>query len=669
MSNLNPNMDRLCVNTIRALSIDAVQKANSGHPGLPLGAAPMAYVLWKYHLRHNPSDPKWPDRDRFVLSAGHGSSLLYSLLHLNGYGLSLDDLKNFRQWDSLTPGHPESFITAGVEATTGPLGQGGVNAAGMAVAEKFLANYFNRPGFEIVDHYSYALVSDGDLMEGLAAEAASLAGHLKLGKLIYLYDANDTTLDGPMDLSVSEDLAARYESYGWQVLHVEDGDTDLAAIDGAITQAKADSSRPSIIIVKTTIGFGSPNKQGTSACHGAPLGDDELKLTKQALGWEWDEPFFVPEAVRAHFHTGSVEGERGQREWNSRFEAYAREFPALAEQWKLAWSGKLPEGWDADLPEWNPGDKLATRVAAGMTENAIAAKVPWLMGGDADLSSSTKCIIKDGGDFDGVTGAGRNIRYGIREHAMGAMANGIAYHGGLRTYASTFFVFADYMRAPVRLAAMNGLPVVYIWTHDSIAVGEDGPTHQPVEHLMSLRVIPGLHVVRPSDPTETAAAWAHAMARNDGPVALVLTRQGLPALDRGRLGTRGDLSKGAYVLADADDPAAIIIATGSEVHLALAAREALAADGVGVRVVAMPCMELFDEQTDDYKESVLPKAVTARVTVEAGATLGWQKYAGLDGITLGVDKFGASAPGNVLAEKYGMTTANVVAAVRSLLDA
>ena len=667
MSNLNESLDRLCVNTIRTLSIDAVQKANSGHPGLPLGAAPMAHVLWRYHLRHDPSDPKWPDRDRFVLSAGHGSMLLYSLLHLNGYGLPLEELKKFRQWDSLTPGHPESFITAGVEATTGPLGQGGVNAVGMAVAERFLANYFNRPGFEIVNHHSYALVSDGDLMEGLAAEAASLAGHLKLGKLIYLYDSNDTTLDGPMDLSISEDLATRYRSYGWQVLHVADGDADLAAIDRAIGEAKADTSRPSIIIVKTTIGFGSPNKQGTSACHGAPLGEEEVKLTKQALGWEWDEAFFVPAAVRGHFAPVSAEGQKRHLEWSERFDAYAREFPALAEQWQQAWSGKLPEGWDADLPQWAPGEKAATRAAAGIAENAIAAKVPWLMGGDADLSSSTQCTIKGGGSFDGVTGKGRNIRYGIREHAMGSIANGIAYHGGLRTYASTFFVFADYMRAPVRLAAMNGLPIVYIWTHDSIAVGEDGPTHQPVEHLMSLRVIPGLHVVRPSDPNETAAAWAHAMARNDGPTALVLTRQGLPALGRGSLAARTDLSRGAYVLADADDPDAIIIATGSEVHLALAARETLAADGVGVRVVAMPCMELFDEQADDYKESVLPSSITARVSVEAGATLGWQKYTGLNGLTLGVDKFGASAPGDILAEKYGMTAANVVAAVRNLI--
>jgi len=647
--------------------MDAIQKANSGHPGLPLGAAPMAYVLWRYHLKHNPSDPKWPDRDRFILSPGHGSMLLYSLLHLNGYGLSMDDIREFRQWDSLTPGHPESLLTPGVEATTGPLGQGSVNAVGMAVAERFLANYFNRPGFDIVDHFSYALVSDGDLMEGLAAEAASLAGHLKLGKLIYLYDSNDITLDGPMDLSISEDLAARYRSYGWQVLHVADGDTDLAAIDGAIHEAKADTTRPSIIIVKTTIGFGSPNKQGTAASHGSPLGEDEIALTRRALDWEWDEPFFVPDAVRDYLSNVRAEGGACQGAWNTRFEDYAREFPALASQWEQAFSGSLPEGWDVDLPQWAPGEKAATRAAAGVVENAIAAKVPWLMGGDADLSCSTKCTIKDGGSFNGATGEGRNIHYGIREHAMGSIANGIAYHGGIRTYASTFFVFADYMRASVRLAAMNDLPVVYIWTHDSIAVGEDGPTHQPVEHLMSLRVIPGLHVVRPADPNETAAAWAHAMARGDGPTALVLSRQSLPALDYAQLGARGDLSQGAYVLADADDPAAIIIATGAEVHLALSASETLAAEGVGVRVVAMPCMELFDAQPDEYKESVLPKAVTARVTVEAGATLGWQKYAGLDGITLGVDEFGASAPGDVLAEKYGMTAANVVAAVRRAL--
>jgi transketolase len=635
---------------------------------LPLGAAPMAYVLWTRFLAHNPRDPSWPDRDRFVLSAGHGSMLLYSLLHLTGYDVSMAELQSFRQWGSKTPGHPEVFETPGVECTTGPLGQGSANAVGMAIAERALAHRFNKPGHTIVDHYTYALVSDGDLMEGLSAEAASLAGHLKLGKLIYLYDSNDICLDGPTDETFTEDTARRYGAYGWQVIRVENGDTDTSAIERAIQSAREDDSRPSIIIIKTTIGFGSPNKQGTSSSHGSPLGVDEVALTKQALGVESQDAFKIPQAALAHFRTAVEKGERAQSAWQTRFDAYAAAHPELAAEWKRRWAGELPAGWDSELPSWPTGDKVATRVAAGKVENALAARLPELMGGDADLSCSTMTAIEDAGSFDGQTGAGRNFHFGVREHAMGSIANGMHYHGAVRPFVSTFFVFSDYMRPAVRIAALNGQPIVYVWTHDSVALGEDGPTHQPVEHLMSLRAMPNLHVVRPSDPNEAAEAWRYAMARTGGPTALVLTRQGIPALARGANAPASALARGAYVLSDAADPQAIVIATGSEVKLAVDAQAALAEQGIRARVVAMPCWEAFDAQPEAYREQVLPRAIRARVSVEAGTTFGWRQWIGDAGVAVGIDRFGASAPGDVALDKLGVNVDRVVQSVRAAID-
>jgi transketolase len=662
-------IDELSVNTLRLLAVDAVQHASSGHPGLPLGAAPMAYVLWQRHLRHNPLDPRWDDRDRFVLSAGHGSMLLYGLLHLYGYDLTMDDLRRFRQWESRTPGHPECFMTPGVEATTGPLGQGAANAVGMAIAERALAQRYNRAGHQIVDHYTYALVSDGDLMEGVSAEAGSLAGHLRLGKLIYLYDANDITLDGPTSLSFSgEDVARRYEAYGWQVLRVAGGDTDLAAIDAAIAAARADTTRPSLIVVKTTIGYGAPSKAGTHHAHGAPLGAEEVAGLKRALGWDPGQSFVVPDAVRAHLGGARERGAAAQAGWNDRLTRWAADHPELAEEYRIARAGQLPAGWDSDLPTFAPGTAVATRSAAGVVENALAARVPWLIGGDADLSSSTKTLISGGGSFDGQTGAGRNLHFGVREHAMGAICNGIDYHGGLRPFCATFFCFADYMRPAVRLAALNRQPVIYVWTHDSVGVGEDGPTHQPVEHLMGLRVIPDLHVVRPADAGETVEAWRYALARSDGPTALVLTRQDLPVIDRSVCASAEGLQRGAYVLRDTGkSPRAILIATGSEVAVALEAARQLAEERVAVRVVSMPCWEAFAAQSDAYRESVLPSHIAARVSIEAGVTLGWQRWLGAQGRAIGIDRFGASAPGEQVMARLGITPAAVVAQVRQLL--
>ena len=656
----------LSINTIRTLSMDAIQKANSGHPGLPLGAAPMAYALWQHHLSHNPADPGWPDRDRFVLSPGHGSMLLYSLLHLSGYPLSLDDIAQFRQLGSKCPGHPEAFHTAGVEATTGPLGQGAANAVGMAMAERALAHAFNRPGYELVNHFTYAIVSDGDVMEGVAAEAASLAGHHGLGKLICLYDANDITLDGPAELAMSEDVCARYESYGWQVLKVEAGDTDVEGISAAIEKAKRETAKPTLIWVHTTIGFGSPNKAGTASSHGSPLGADEIVLTKKALGWTESGPLAVPAEVRAHMAEPGERGAKSQAEWQARFEDYEKEHPDLAQQWKECMSGSLPAGWDSGIPSFEAGQSIATRSAAGQVQNAIALKLPWLIGGDADLGCSTKTLLKDGGDFDGRSGAGRNIHFGVREHAMGAICNGMHYHGGLRPYAATFFVFSDYMRPSVRVAALNGQPVIYLWTHDSIGVGEDGPTHQPVEHLMSLRVMPNLHVVRPADANEASAAWRYALERGEGPTALVLSRQNLPVQE----GTKSaDLSRGAYVLADSEGtPEVVLLATGSEVSVAMEARELLEADKVRCRVVSMPCWEAFSAQDAAYRESVIPPQVRARVSVEAGATLGWERWVGEQGEKVGVDRFGGSAPAKDLFEDYGLLAGDVVKAAKRALE-
>ncbi|MDH3285760.1 MAG: transketolase, partial [Acidobacteriota bacterium] len=636
---------------------------------LPLGAAPLAYVLWQRHLRHDPSDPGWPDRDRFVLSAGHGSMLLYSLLHLSGYPLTLDDIRSFRQWGSLTPGHPEAHLTPGVEATTGPLGQGCGVAVGMAIAERMLAHRYNEGGHEIFGHHTYALVSDGDLMEGLAAEAASLAGHLQLGKLIYLYDSNDVSLDGPTSLTFTEDPAARFRAYGWQVLTVDDGDSDLASIDKAIAAARADSVRPSLVVVRTTIGFGSPNKSGSCDAHGAPLGEDEVRLTKEALGWDPGSSFHVPDDARERFAAGVRRGRRENADWRARLDAFVGARPVLADELRRAQGGRLPEGWDADLPGWDVGQKIATRVASGMTLQALAEKIPWLVGGDADLSGSTKSRIETAEDFDGQTGAGRNLHFGVREHAMGAICNGMAYHGGLRPYAATFLQFADYMRPTLRLAAMDGLPVVYVWTHDSVALGEDGPTHQPIEHVTALRAIPELHVVRPADANEACAAWRHAVTRSDSPTALILTRQGVPVLPGTRETAKDGVARGAYVLSEAEGgaPRAIVIATGSEVALALEAQRRLAEEGVRVRVVSMPCWEAFEAQPASYRASVLPAEIAARVSVEAGTTLAWRRYVGDFGRSIGVDRFGASAPGAVVMEQLGLTPENVAAAVKELL--
>jgi len=658
------DIDRLTINTIRTLSIDAVQKANSGHPGMPLGAAPMAYVLWQNHLKFNPKNPSWFDRDRFVLSAGHGSMLVYSLLHLYGFDLTLDDLKNFRQLGSKTPGHPEFGLTAGVEATTGPLGQGAANIVGMAIAERKLANLLGR---EIADHYSYAIVSDGDLMEGVSAEAASLAGHLKLGKLICLYDSNDVTLDGPADLCFSrEDVKKRYESYGWQVLEVLKGDTDLDAIDQAIHAAKADTARPSLIIVKTTIGFGSPNKAGKSSSHGSPLGTDELTLTKKALNWHYPDAFYVPKEVHAHCKKAIAHGETANAEWTKRLDAIKKESPHKYVQYEECIRTKIYSDAFHSLPVFKVGEDLATREASGKVLNTIATQAPWFFGGDADLSCSTNTSIRDGASFDGQTGAGRNIHYGVREHAMASIANGIAYHGGLRSYTATFFCFADYMRPAIRLAAMNHLPVVYVFTHDSIGLGEDGPTHQPVEHLMSLRAMPGLITLRPADSNETREAWIHAMERMDGPTALVFSRQKLKTLDRTKLGSEKGLHQGAYVLSTRPNFKAILVATGAEVQTALECQSNLDVQGIPIQVVSMPSIELFLKQPASYRESVVPSTVP-RASLEAGSKFGWREIVGDKGLVIGLDHFGASAPAPKLFESFKLDSKSVTEQVSAWL--
>ena len=671
MTVLQKSLDELCINTLRTLSVDMIQKANSGHPGLPMGAAPMAYALWTKHLQHDPAHPGWPNRDRFVLSPGHGSALLYSLLHVTGYDLSLDDLKQFRQWGSRTPGHPEYGETAGVEATTGPLGQGTANSVGMAMAERALAARFNVGEHRISDHFTYALVSDGDLMEGIAAEAASLAGHLGLGKLIWLYDANDISLDGPTSLCCdTEDVEARHRSYGWHVQRVEDGATDIAGLDAALTAARAETERPSIIVVKTTIGYGSPAKQGTASAHGSPLGSDEVANTKRQLGWDPDASFLVPDDAATHFRTALKDGAAARTAWEQRFAAFAGQHPELAAEWERRQAGELPADFDQDVPVWQAGDKLATRSAGGKILNALAARVPELIGGDADLSCSTKTAITDGGSFEGRGGTGRNIHFGVREHSMGAIANGLLYHGGLRAYTSTFFVFSDYMRPAVRMAALAGLPAIAIWTHDSVAVGEDGPTHEPVEHLSSLRSMPNLNVLRPADANETAHCWRAALQSSKTPCALVLSRQDLPVLEgtaeRGAEGVR----RGAYVLAEAEGGAAqvILIATGSEVHLATGARELLAAEGIRARVVSMPCWEVFEAQDALYREQVLPSEITARVSIEAGSTFGWTRWVGDQGTALGIDRYGASAPGDLNLQKFGFTATRVAETARALLQ-
>jgi transketolase len=648
-------IDQLCINTIRTLAMDGVQKARSGHPGMPMGMADAAYVLWTRFLKHNPKDPKWPDRDRFVLSAGHGSMLLYSLLYLTGYDLTLEDLMAFRQWGSRTPGHPEYGLTPGVETTTGPLGQGFANGVGMAIAERFLAATFNRPGFPIFDHYTYAIVSDGDLMEGISHEAASLAGHLGLGKLVYLYDDNDISIEGSTDITFTEDVAARFRAYGWHVQRV-DG-YDLKAIAAAIRAARRETARPSLIICRTHIAYGSPHKQDDASAHGEPLGEEEVRLTKQALGWPPDAQFWVPPEVLPVFRRAVEEGAAAQARWQATFADYARQYPREAAFLERLWAGELPDGWEEAIPSFSPADgPMATRKASGIVLNALAKALPTLIGGSADLAPSNLTLLKGYGDFQRDTPAGRNLHFGVREHAMGAILNGMALHGGLIPYGGTFLVFSDYMRPAVRLAAMMHLPVVYVWTHDSLWIGEDGPTHQPVEHLAALRAIPNLTVIRPCDASETAEAWRAALRRRDGPTALLLTRQNLPVLDRSDKAGAENLARGAYVLREAPqgDPDLVLIASGSEVHLALAAQEGLAERGVRARVVSMPSWELFDAQPPDYRMAVLPPTVP-KIAIEAAVPLGWERYVGPGGAVIGVQRFGASAPYPVLMEKFGFT--------------
>jgi transketolase len=651
-------LDQLAVNTIRILSIDGVQQANSGHPGLPLGAAPMAYVLWSRFLRFNPKDPKWINRDRFVLSAGHGSMLIYSLLHLFGYDLSLDELKNFRQWGSKTPGHPESHITPGVEVSTGPLGQGFGNGVGMALAESFLAATYNREGHDLIDHYTYAIVSDGDLMEGVAAEAASLAGHLKLGKLIYLYDDNKISLDGPTDLAFTENVLERFDAYGWHTLVVEDGN-DLAAIEQAILAAQQDE-RPSLISVRTQIGFGSP-LVGTNKVHGSPLGGDNIRKTKEFFGWDPDATFVVPAEAYNHMQSIGAQGAELQAAWQQRFDAYATAFPAEAEQIKLAFAGKLPADWNSEVPTFNGGEQ-ATRQASGKALEALKAKIPWLIGGSADLASSNEMSTKGDLSYQPATPSHRNIWFGVREHGMGAILNGMDAHGGVRVYGGTFFTFSDYMRGAIRLAALSGHAVTYVFTHDSIGLGEDGPTHQPVEQLASLRALPNSVVLRPGDANETAVAWQIALERTDGPTALVLSRQKFPVFDQNVLGSAEGTRKGAYILSEAEGtPEAILLATGSEVAIAMEAQAKLREQGVQARVVSFPSWELFAQQPQEYRDEVLPPSIKARVSIEAGVSLGWHRWVGDNGAIIAVDTFGASAPYQEIYERYGLTADNVVA--------
>lgn len=651
--------DLLCVNTIRSLAIDMVQKANSGHPGLPLGAAPMAYVLWQRHLRVDGDKKDWRGRDRFVLSAGHGSALIYSLLHLYGFDVEMDDLKNFRQWESKTPGHPESFMTPGVECTTGPLGQGVANAVGMAMAERHLVNRFG----DAWEHRTYCIAGDGCLMEGIAYEAASLAGHIGLSRLTLLYDSNDISLDGPLSLSFSEDVQKRFESCGWHVQTVVDGDHDLAGIDDALLAANAETERPSLIIVRTTIGFGSPAKAGSSEAHGSPLGPAEVANTKAALGLDPAQSFFVPSDAAARFAQGAARGAAARQAWEARIADLNASNPDLARAIDEAFDQDLPADLALSDPAYETGAAVPTRKAGGAAVNALAARIPWLLGGDADLSCSTNTAVGGAGAFSGRTGEGRNIHYGVREHAMGAIANGFAYHGGVRPYTATFFVFSDYMRPPIRLAALSKLPVIFVFTHDSVFLGEDGPTHQPVEQLMSLRAMPGLDVIRPADARETNAAWRAALAKKDGPSVIVLSRQALPVLAGTESGP--PVERGAYVVSEANGaPSAILIASGSEVSLAIAAQKSLQDDGVAVRVVSMPCMSRFNAQDEAYRESVLPRGVRARVSVEAGVTHGWERYVGDAGQCIGIDRFGASAPDKVIMEHLGFTVPAVVAAVQ-----
>lgn len=665
---MTQQIDQLAINTIRTLSIDAIEKANSGHPGLPMGAAPMAYTLWTKHMHHNPSNPQWFNRDRFILSAGHGSALLYSLLHLGGYGLPMEEMKKFRQWGSLTPGHPEYRHTVGVEATTGPLGQGVGMAVGVAMAEKHLAATYNKPNFDVVDHFTYALCGDGDLMEGVAAEAISLAGHLQLDKLIVLYDSNDISLDGELAMSFSENTRKRFESYGWNYIRVADGN-DIAEVSQAIETAKGNTGGPTIIEVKTVIGYGSPNRSGKSDAHGMPLGEAEMKLTKEYYKWTFEEDFCVPEGVYETFQQAAETlGAQKEQQWTELFTQYEAEHGELAQQLKDAIDRKLPADFEKSLPTYEAGTSHASRSASGDAINAIAKMLPSFFGGSADLAGSNKTTINGAGDFLPTDYSGRNIWFGVREFAMGTALNGMALHGGLQVFGGTFFVFSDYVRPAIRLSALMGVPVTYVFTHDSVAVGEDGPTHEPVEQLASLRAMPGLSVIRPADANETAAAWNIAVSSESTPTALVLSRQNLPTLAKSAELAMEGVKKGAYTVSPAtkEQADAILIATGSEVGLAVASQAKLAAEGIDVAVVSMPSWDLFEKQDEAYKQSVLPKAVKKRLGIEMAVSFGWHKYVGDEGAIIAIDTFGASAPGDTVIKEYGFTEENVIAKVKAL---
>ncbi len=666
---MTTDLDRRCINTLRTLAMDAVQKANSGHPGMPMGMADAAYVLWTRFMTHDPTDPSWPDRDRFVLSAGHGSMLLYSLLHLSGYDLPMEELQAFRQLGSRTPGHPEYGLTPGVETTTGPLGQGFANGVGMAIAERFLAATFNRSGFPVVDHTTYGIVSDGDLMEGISHEAASLAGHLGLGKLIYLYDDNDISIEGSTEIAFTEHVPGRFRAYGWFVQEIDGHDVD--AVEEAITAAHGEVERPSLIVCHTHIAYGSPNKQDAAAAHGAPLGEEEVRRTKERLGWPPDAQFLIPDEVLKVFRRAVDEGQRAHRAWGALFDRYTKAHADAAAQLKHLWSGEVPDGWQDAVPTFAPEDgPMATRKASGAVLNAIADSLPTLMGGSADLAPSNKTMLKGHDAFQEETPGGRNMHFGVREHAMGGILNGMALHGGVIPYGGTFLVFTDYMRPSIRLAALMELPVVYVWTHDSVWIGEDGPTHQPVEHLASLRAIPNLDVIRPADANETAAAWRAALERRDGPTGLVLTRQALPVLNRDELVSADNLAQGAYVIREAPNgaPELILIATGSEVALAIEAQGLLAERGASARVVSMPSWRRFEEQPASYRDQVIPPDIPARLAVEAGAALGWDRYVGPQGAVIGMERFGASAPYRDLMESFGFTAEDVAERAMEVLE-
>ncbi|PEJ57203.1 transketolase [Bacillus sp. AFS002410] len=667
---MTTNIEQLAINTIRTLSIDAIEKSNSGHPGMPMGAAPMAYALFAKFMNHNPKNAKWFNRDRFVLSAGHGSMLLYSMLHLSGYEVSIEDIKNFRQWGSNTPGHPEYGHTHGVEATTGPLGQGIAMAVGMALAERHLADTYNKEDLNVVDHFTYSICGDGDLMEGVSAEAASLAGHLQLGRLVVLYDSNDISLDGELNRSFSESVEDRFKAYGWQVIRVEDGN-NLDEISAAIQKAQEELSKPTLIEVKTTIGYGSPNKSGKSKSHGEPLGKEETILTKEAYAWSYEDAFYVPEEVYAHYNKVIVEaGAKKEAEWNATFAKYEETYPELATQLKNAIEGNITVDLESTLPKYEVGKKIATRSSSGEAINAIANVLPSFFGGSADLAGSNKTYMNGKGDFTRESYDGRNIWFGVREFAMGAALNGMALHGGVHAFGATFFVFSDYLKPAIRLAALMNLPVTYVFTHDSIAVGEDGPTHEPVEQLAAFRSMPNINVIRPADGNESSAAWKVAVEAKDAPTMLVLSRQDLPTLEGTTTDIYNKVSKGAYVVSPAkqDKIDVVLIAAGSEVQLAVGAQEKLASEGISASVVSMPSMDLFEKQSEEYKQSVLPKEVTKRVAVEMGSSFGWHKYVGFDGEVIAIDTFGASAPGNLLMEKFGFTVDHVVSVAKKVLQ-